>query len=746
MPSLSSSDNSVNIKVQSEADTSGIKETESSVSDLASTGRDTQSKLSTFTDSFQDGMKKVSVATGIVGAGLSVYAKSSVNYLQDLVKSSKTLGVQTGMTAEDSSKLIAAMGRLGVNSDSATSSFRIFAKVITNARDTAASTALTQQALTDKIDGTKIKITQLNDQIKLHGDASGAMQNQVQSLTTQLAQYQQQLGANKNALNDLGISTQDAQGKNKGFNDILMEVADKFKSMPDGAEKTAEAMKLFGRSGADMIKVLNQGADGLQNLENQADKLGLTLTAQNIGTISQYVTSQKNLADSTNSVKIAVGQLTAPILTNFNIKMNDMLTALIGVDSPLRGVTTAFLAFGGPVMSGISAISGFAGNVGSAIPLISDLSKAVGGFGAAFGWLTVISLAIAAIIAIEQNTHFFSETWKKLQPVLKVIGDLIGTYIVPVLRTMWEVMKVLVQEGLEQLRQAFEKIKPWLIEHKQLLESIAVVIGVAMLLPLATFVAAVVGVGLVIAATIYAIGAVINWLVDAFRWGWGVIKGIWDWLYNATYGTMVGIINTIYWLNNTFWSVVYAAQNMANNLMNTIRGIPGWIMNAIGNLGGLLYNVGRDIISGLINGVGSMWGNAVNYVKNLGGDIAKALKDKLGIHSPSLVFQEIGKFTGQGLIDGLASMNDSVQKAATDLINPVNALNPNISLSGSGGGNSSTVGGSPRSMTDGSGGGSVHIYGDINLGDQGAVETFFKQIDRNNELAQKGLTTVKAAL
>lgn len=45
----------------------------------------------------------------------------------------------------------------------------------------------------------------------------------------------------------------------------------------------------------------------------------------------------------------------------------------------------------------------------------------------------------------------------------------------------------------------------------------------------------------------------------------------------------------------------------------------------------------------------------------------------------------------------------------------------------------------------GSGGGSVHIYGDISLGDDSAVAAFFKQIDRNSELARKGLTTVKAA-
>ena len=44
---------------------------------------------------------------------------------------------------------------------------------------------------------------------------------------------------------------------------VMMQVADAFKKMPDGAEKAGLAMKLFGKSGADLIPLLNEGADGL---------------------------------------------------------------------------------------------------------------------------------------------------------------------------------------------------------------------------------------------------------------------------------------------------------------------------------------------------------------------------------------------------------------------------------------------------------------------------------------------------
>src|SRR5438132_4897793 len=44
----------------------------------------------------------------------------------------------------------------------------------------------------------------------------------------------------------------------------LGAIADRFKSMPDGVEKTATAMNLFGKSGKDMIPLLNQGSEGLK--------------------------------------------------------------------------------------------------------------------------------------------------------------------------------------------------------------------------------------------------------------------------------------------------------------------------------------------------------------------------------------------------------------------------------------------------------------------------------------------------
>src|SRR5262245_27522128 len=56
----------------------------------------------------------------------------------------------------------------------------------------------------------------------------------------------------------------------------LMQVADAFKTLPDGAEKTNAALALFGRAGKDLIPILNQGSEGIRQLQEEAEALGVT--------------------------------------------------------------------------------------------------------------------------------------------------------------------------------------------------------------------------------------------------------------------------------------------------------------------------------------------------------------------------------------------------------------------------------------------------------------------------------------
>ncbi|MGH8063414.1 MAG: hypothetical protein ACREO7_15530 [Pseudoxanthomonas sp.] len=86
-------------------------------------------------------------------------------------------------------------------------------------------------------------------------------------------------GKEQNAILDqLGISAGSAETGIRDANAMLRDLADIFEVMPDGANKTALAVKLFGKSGADLIPLLNGGSKSLDEFAQKSDLVGYTLT------------------------------------------------------------------------------------------------------------------------------------------------------------------------------------------------------------------------------------------------------------------------------------------------------------------------------------------------------------------------------------------------------------------------------------------------------------------------------------
>lgn len=82
------------------------------------------------------------------------------------------------------------------------------------------------------------------------------------------------------AFKALGIDVKDAAGNLKSGDAVLAEVADRFSRMEDGALKTSLAIQIFGRSGTDLIPLLNEGADGLKRYADESDRLGVTISTK----------------------------------------------------------------------------------------------------------------------------------------------------------------------------------------------------------------------------------------------------------------------------------------------------------------------------------------------------------------------------------------------------------------------------------------------------------------------------------
>ena len=75
-----------------------------------------------------------------------------------------------------------------------------------------------------------------------------------------------------------------------------------------------------------------------------------------------------------------------------------------------------------------------------------------------------------------------------------------------------------------------------------------------------------------------------------------------------------------------------------------------------------IFDVGKNIVEGLWNGIKSMGSWVSGKVKDFFGGIVGGVKDFLGIHSPSKVFAGIGGFMAEGLGEGFSDEFSSVKK------------------------------------------------------------------------------------
>lgn len=126
------------------------------------------------------------------------------------------------------------------------------------------------------------------------------------------------------AFDRLGVSVLDAGGKLKTSDQILAEIADKFQTMPNGVQKSALAMELFGRSGAKLIPLLNGGAAGLEELRKEAEALGLVISGDMAAQAEVFNDNMTRLSKATTGAGNSIAADMLPSLVELSELLVDV--------------------------------------------------------------------------------------------------------------------------------------------------------------------------------------------------------------------------------------------------------------------------------------------------------------------------------------------------------------------------------------------------------------------------------------
>lgn len=180
--------------------------------------------------------------------------------------------------------------------------------------------------------------------------------------------------------------------------------------------------------------------------------------------------------------------------------------------------------------------------------------------------------------------------------------------------------------------------------------------------------------------TVDTFNATVQWSKDT----WANFK---QWIVDLVVGIKDGVINS--WENlkqgtiNTFNNMVQGAKNAWNNLTRSVSDTVSNVKQTFEDLKHVdLFEIGKNIIQGLVDGIGSMIGAVGEKIKEVAGNIKDGIKGALDIHSPSRWMRDmIGKNIVLGVVDGIDQEKGTLDKSVKNMADLPTEL-PDFSVTG----------------------------------------------------------------
>lgn len=186
------------------------------------------------------------------------------------------------------------------------------------------------------------------------GDLAGVGIDQVASAATRLDMSLVQAANGSDAATakfaKLGLSVQDMAGMNA--EQRFQAIAEAISKMPNPADRTAAAISMFGRSGAQMLPMFEGGAAGLQGMSEEAKKFGLALTNAQGKDIEE-------MNDAFTRVKSAINGVVQQIVANLAPAIGDITNAFSTMIADKGGASIGKNIAGG-ILQGAKFLAGIA--------------------------------------------------------------------------------------------------------------------------------------------------------------------------------------------------------------------------------------------------------------------------------------------------------------------------------------------------------------------------------------------------
>ena len=500
----------------------------------------------------------------------------------------------------------------------------------------------------------------------------------------------------------VGISLTDLQ--NMSTEDIFAATVAGLQEMEEGADRSALAVDLFGKSGQNMAALFNMTNEETEEAIALANEYGMVMSDDAVQASADYTDALTTLEKTFTGLKNNLMSQFLPSITT----VMDGLSAIFAGDK--TGITAIKIGIE-ELVGNISAISPQLFELASAIitsllagfgPMLPSVVESIFSFinealitltGLLPQLMPVITTGLQSVLSI-----LLDSTPLIISSLLTLITDLVtwlasGDNITRFVNGLIE----LVGEIASQLSVVLPVILPALVQIITELASaltnadnIGILVAAVLEVAAAIFVALVECVPVLIDFTIdtllnladiiadglefimpYIISFATNALNTFKSWGENVKNAITNFINNVRTSITTWLTN----LRTSFSTAFTTIQTKISEIVNKAKNLVSNIITTISELPSKVISIGQNLVEGLWNGIN----NKITWVKNkiwgMGSQITSAIKSVFGIASPSKVFAEVGDFLAQGLGVGFESGMDDVE---SDMLDSMEGLTGNM--------------------------------------------------------------------
>lgn len=182
------------------------------------------------------------------------------------------------------------------------------------------------------------ELSRLQHAVNLNDASMQDLERGLKNLSTQMDAAANGTGEAARWFAKLGIDIKDAAGRMRPVEEVLLDIADAFQKMPDGAQKMAAANAMMSRAGQALIPTLNNGREGIRAMGDELERFGGEVSSTFARAAADFNDNLTRMNALQKSFGLSLANETIPIL-------NELTNALIaiGKESDIASLASAAL-------------------------------------------------------------------------------------------------------------------------------------------------------------------------------------------------------------------------------------------------------------------------------------------------------------------------------------------------------------------------------------------------------------------